>query len=139
MPRRSRRGPGAKVIVLVHGGPGLSLTYLKIFNRPASPAEQIGLFCMPQLADAECPKADQIGSARDYLLGFAWSGATVMVQPASGPSVCLFIGALRGELPHLPPRVPTAGRRPRARRGEVPPLTLMARYRLFSWYGRARS
>jgi hypothetical protein len=60
LPRRSRRGPGAKVIVLVHGGPGLSLTYLKIFNRPASPAEQIGLFCMPQLADAECPRADQI-------------------------------------------------------------------------------
>jgi len=24
------------------------------------------------------------GSARDYLLGFAWSGATVMVQRASG-------------------------------------------------------
>jgi len=24
-------------------------------------AYQIGLFCMPQLADAECPKADQIG------------------------------------------------------------------------------
>jgi len=34
------------------------------------------------------------GSARDYLLGFAWSGATVMVQRASGLSVCLFIGAL---------------------------------------------
>jgi hypothetical protein len=69
LPRRSRRGPGAKVIVLVHGGPGLSLTYLKIFNRPASPAEQIGLFCMPQLADAECPRADQIGGSARVTLG----------------------------------------------------------------------
>jgi len=34
------------------------------------------------------------GSARDYLLGFAWFGAPVMVQRASGLSVCLFIGAL---------------------------------------------
>jgi hypothetical protein len=29
--------------------------------RSESMAYQIGLFCMPQLADAECPKADQIG------------------------------------------------------------------------------
>ncbi len=41
---------------------------------------QIGLFCMPQLADAECPKAAQIGgSARalarprcSHRVRFAW-------------------------------------------------------------------
>jgi hypothetical protein len=34
------------------------------------------------------------GSARGYLLGFAWSGATVMFQHASGCPYVLFIGAL---------------------------------------------
>jgi hypothetical protein len=34
-------------------------------------AYQIGLFCMPQLADAECPKADQIGGFARYGSGAA--------------------------------------------------------------------
>ena len=33
--------PNAKVVVLVHGGPGLSLTYLRIFDLLASPTRQI--------------------------------------------------------------------------------------------------
>jgi hypothetical protein len=35
-------------------------------------AYQIGLFCMPQLADAECPKADQIG-------GYTFDGVSLGV------------------------------------------------------------
>lgn len=38
--RRQRR-PRRQVVVLVHGGAGLSLTYLHIFDRLASPARQI--------------------------------------------------------------------------------------------------
>jgi hypothetical protein len=32
-------------------------------------AYQIGLFCMPQLADAECLKADQTGGSASVLSG----------------------------------------------------------------------
>ena len=48
------------------------------------------------------PDWRQIGSARGYLLGFARLAAPVMVQRASCCPLCLCIGALGGERPHLP-------------------------------------
>jgi hypothetical protein len=43
------------------------------------------------------------GSARDYLLGFAWSGTPLWPKLASGLSVCLFIGALGANFRIWPP------------------------------------
>src|SRR5690242_9367744 len=60
------------------------------------PAPHDQICATAALHEFRVPAVHNVGSARDYLLGFAWSGATVMVLRASGLSVCLFIGALGG-------------------------------------------
>ena len=93
--------PGAKVVVLVHGGPGLSLTYLKIFNSLASPAEQIvsydqrgaGRSTQPtnnnygitaQVSDLESVR-HWSGAAQITILGHSWGGFVAAAYTALHP------------------------------------------------------
>lgn len=93
---------GAQVIVLVHGGPGLSLGYLSIFDRLASPAEQIvsydqrgaGRSTRPadgnygldaQVADLEAVRKWS-GAQRITILGHSWGGIPAAAYTATYPA-----------------------------------------------------
>jgi pimeloyl-ACP methyl ester carboxylesterase len=92
---------GARVIVLVHGGPGLSLGYLSIFDRLASPARQIvsydqrgaGLSTRPadgryglmaQASDVEAVRR-WTGAQKITVLGHSWGGIPAAVYTATHP------------------------------------------------------
>ena len=93
--------PDTKVTVLVHGGPGLSLTYLQIFNRLASPGEQIvsydqrgaGRSTTPtnndygikaQVSDLESVR-HWAGAAQITILGHSWGGFVAAAYTALHP------------------------------------------------------
>ena len=94
--------PGAKVIVLVHGGPALSLTYLNIFDLLASPTRQIvsydqrgsGLSSSPagndyglaaQLSDLGAVRR-WTGAQRLTIVGHSWGGYLAAAYTALHPS-----------------------------------------------------
>jgi proline iminopeptidase len=94
--------PGAKVIVLVHGGPGLSLTYLRIFDLLASPTRQIvsydqrgsGLSTAPadgdygveaQVSDLDAVRA-WTGAQQITVIGHSWGGYVAAAYTALHPS-----------------------------------------------------
>jgi proline iminopeptidase len=93
--------PGARVVVLVHGGPGLSLTYLSLFDQLASASRQIisydqrgaGRSTKPadhnygltaQISDLEAVRhwahAQQI-----TIMGHSWGGLVAAVYTATYP------------------------------------------------------
>jgi len=92
---------GARVIVLVHGGPGLSLGYLSIFDSLAGPARQIvsydqrgaGLSTQPanghyglaaQTSDLEAVR-HWTGAQQITILGHSWGGIPAAVYTATHP------------------------------------------------------
>jgi pimeloyl-ACP methyl ester carboxylesterase len=94
--------PNAKVIVLVHGGPGLSLTYLKIFDLLASPARQVvsydqrgsGLSTAPadgdydieaQVSDLDAVRAWS-GAQQITVIGHSWGGYLAAAYTALHPA-----------------------------------------------------
>jgi proline iminopeptidase len=94
-------GPGAKVLVVVHGGPGLSLTYLSIFDRLASRTRQVvsydqrgaGLSTSP--ADGNYGLGAQVsdlaavqrwtGARQIEILGHSWGGIPAAAYTALHP------------------------------------------------------
>ncbi len=94
--------PGAKVIVLVHGGPGLSLTYLRIFDLLASPTRQIvsydqrgsGRSTAPADGDfgidAQVGDLDAVrtwtGARQITVIGHSWGGYLAAAYTALHPS-----------------------------------------------------
>lgn len=94
--------PGAKVVVLVHGGPGLSLTYLRIFDLLASPTRQIvsydqrgsGLSTAPadgnfgieaQVSDLDAVRT-WAGAQQITVVGHSWGGYLAAAYTALHPS-----------------------------------------------------
>jgi pimeloyl-ACP methyl ester carboxylesterase len=93
---------GAKVVVLVHGGPGLSLTYLSIFDRLASPARRIvsydqrGSGRSTKPADHDYRLAAQVsdleavrhwtGAEQVTILGHSWGGLLAAAYTALHPA-----------------------------------------------------
>jgi pimeloyl-ACP methyl ester carboxylesterase len=94
--------PNAKVIVLVHGGPGLSHTYLKIFDLLASPTRQIvsydqrgsgqstapadGNFAIDaQVSDLEAVRT-WAGAQQITVIGHSWGGYLAAAYTALHPS-----------------------------------------------------
>jgi pimeloyl-ACP methyl ester carboxylesterase len=92
---------GARVNVLVHGGPGLSLGYLSIFASLASPARQIvsydqrsaGLSTRPvnghyglaaQISDLAAVRR-WTGAQQITILGHSWGGIPAAVYTATHP------------------------------------------------------
>ena len=92
---------GARVIVLVHGGPGLSLGYLSIFDSLAGPTRQIvsydqrgaGLSTQPnngnyglaaQVSDLEAVR-HWTGAQQLTILGHSWGGIPAEVYTATHP------------------------------------------------------
>ena len=94
--------PSAKVVVLVHGGPGLSLTYLRIFDLLASPTRQIvsydqrgsGLSTAPADGDygIEAQVSDLAavrtwtGAQQITVIGHSWGGYLAAAYTALHPS-----------------------------------------------------
>lgn len=94
-------GPGAKVLVLVHGGPGLSLTYLSIFDRLASPTRQIVSYDQRGAGRSTRPANGQYGIAAQVgdleavrhwtgaqqidILGHSWGGIPAAAYTALHP------------------------------------------------------
>ena len=94
--------PDAKVIVLVHGGPGLSHTYLKIFDLLASPTRQIvsydqrgsGRSTAPADGDfgidAQVSDLDAVrtwtGGQQITVIGHSWGGYLAAAYTAMHPS-----------------------------------------------------
>jgi pimeloyl-ACP methyl ester carboxylesterase len=94
--------PNAKVIVLVHGGPGLSHTYLKIFDLLASPTRQIvsydqrgsGRSTAPADGDfgidAQVSDLDAVrtwtGAQQITVIGHSWGGYLAAAYTALHPS-----------------------------------------------------
>lgn len=94
--------PDAKVVVLVHGGPGLSLTYLRIFDLLASPTRQIvsydqrgsGRSTAPadgdfgveaQVSDLDAVRA-WTGAQQITVVGHSWGGYLAAAYTALHPS-----------------------------------------------------
>ena len=94
--------PDAKVIVLVHGGPGLSHTYLDIFDLLASPTRQIvsydqrgsGQSTAPadgdygvdaQVSDLDAVRA-WTGAQQITIIGHSWGGYVAAAYTALHPS-----------------------------------------------------
>jgi proline iminopeptidase len=94
--------PNAKVVVLVHGGPGLSLTYLRIFDLLASPTRQIvsydqrgsGRSTAPadgdygieaQVSDLESVRT-WTGARQITVIGHSWGGYLAAAYTALHPS-----------------------------------------------------
>jgi pimeloyl-ACP methyl ester carboxylesterase len=92
---------GARVIVLVHGGPGLSLSYLSIFDSLASPTRQIvsydqrgaGLSTRPanghyglaaQISDLDAVRR-WTGARQITILGHSWGGVPAAAYTATHP------------------------------------------------------
>jgi len=92
---------GARVIVLVHGGPGLTLNYLSIFDSLAGPTRQIvsydqrgaGLSTQPsnnvyglaaQASDLESVRR-WTGARQITILGHSWGGVPAAVYTATHP------------------------------------------------------
>jgi proline iminopeptidase len=92
----------AQVVIVVHGGPGLSLGYLAIFDRLASPARQIvsydqrGAGRSTQPADHNYSIAAQVadleavrhwtGDRRVTILGHSWGGIPAAAYTATYPA-----------------------------------------------------
>ena len=112
--------PGAKVVVLVHGGPGLSLTYLRIFDLLASPARQIvsydqrgsGRSTAPadgdfgigaQVSDLDAVRA-WTGARQITVIGHSWGGYLAAAYTALHPSSVAALGLIDA----LPPDVNAA-------------------------------
>jgi pimeloyl-ACP methyl ester carboxylesterase len=93
--------PGARVVVLVHGGPGLSLTYLNIFDQLASSSRQIvsydqrgaGLSTRPanhnyglaaQISDLEAVR-HWTGAQKITIVGHSWGGLLAAAYTATYP------------------------------------------------------
>jgi pimeloyl-ACP methyl ester carboxylesterase len=112
--------PGAKVVVLIHGGPGLSLTYLRIFDLLASPTRQIvsydqrgsGRSTAP--ADGDFSVAAQVsdldavrtwaGAQQITVIGHSWGGFVAAAYTAQHPSNVAALGLIDA----LPPDVNAA-------------------------------
>jgi proline iminopeptidase len=93
--------PGARVVVLVHGGPGLSLTYLSLFDQLASPSRQIvsydqrGAGRSTKPADQNYGLAAQIsdleavrhwtGAQQITVMGHSWGGLLAAAYTATYP------------------------------------------------------
>ena len=93
--------PGARVVVLVHGGPGLSLTYLKIFDRLASPGEQIVSYDQRGAGRSTQPTSNKYGitaqvsdldsvrrwtgAAQVTIVGHSWGGFVAAAYTAQHP------------------------------------------------------
>jgi proline iminopeptidase len=93
--------PGARVLVLVHGGPGLSLTYLSLFDQLATPSLQVvsydqrgaGLSTAP--ADQNYGLAAQVSdlesvrrwahAPRISIMGHSWGGIIAAAYTATHP------------------------------------------------------
>jgi pimeloyl-ACP methyl ester carboxylesterase len=99
--------------VLVHGGPGLSLGYLSIFDRLASPARQIvsydqrgaGLSTRPadgryglmaQASDVEAVRR-WTGAQKITVLGHSWGGIPAAVYTATYPGHVAALALLDAE------------------------------------------
>jgi proline iminopeptidase len=93
--------PGARVVVLVHGGPGLSLTYLNLFDQLASPSRQIvsydqrgaGKSTQPanhnyglaaQISDLEAVR-HWTGAPQITIVGHSWGGLLAAAYTATYP------------------------------------------------------
>jgi len=109
--------PGAKVIVLVHGGPGLSLTYLRIFDLLASPTRQIvsydqrgsGRSTAPadgnfgiqaQVSDLDAVRA-WAGAQQITVIGHSWGGYLAAAYTALHPSSVAALGLIDALPPDL--------------------------------------
>ncbi len=113
--------PNAKVIVLVHGGPGLSLTYLRIFDLLASPTRQIvsydqrgsGLSTAPADGDygveAQVSDLDAVrtwtGAQQITVIGHSWGGYLAAAYTALHPSNVAALALIDA----LPPDLNAAG------------------------------
>jgi proline iminopeptidase len=104
---------GARVIVLVHGGPGLSLGYLGVFDSLAGPTRQIvsydqrgaGLSTRP--ADgvyglaAQASDLDAVrrwtGAQQITILGHSWGGIPAAVYTATHPGHVAALALLDAE------------------------------------------
>ncbi len=108
---------GAKVVVLVHGGPGLSLSYLAIFDALASPTRQIvsydqrgsGLSTAPadgaygiqaQVSDLDAVRAN-FGAQQITVIGHSWGGYLAAAYTALHPSNVAALGLLDALPPDL--------------------------------------
>lgn len=104
---------GARVIVLVHGGPGLSLGYLSIFDSLASPARQIVSYdqrgagrstrpadghygLMAQASDLESVRR-WTGAQKITVLGHSWGGIPAAVYTATHPGHVTALALLDAE------------------------------------------
>lgn len=109
--------PDAKVVVLVHGGPGLSLTYLRIFDLLASPTRQIvsydqrgsGLSTTPadgdfgieaQVSDLDAVRA-WAGAQQITVIGHSWGGYLAAAYTALHPSNVAALGLIDALPPDL--------------------------------------
>jgi proline iminopeptidase len=109
--------PNAKVVVLVHGGPGLSLTYLRIFDLLASPTRQIvsydqrgsGRSTAPADGDfgieAQVSDLDAVrtwtGAQQITVIGHSWGGYLAAAYTALHPSNVAALGLIDALPPDL--------------------------------------
>jgi pimeloyl-ACP methyl ester carboxylesterase len=113
--------PNAKVVIFVHGGPGLSLTYLKIFDVLASPTRQIVLYdqrgsgqstapadgnydVTAQVADLDAVRA-WTGAQQITVIGHSWGGYVAAAYTALHPANVSALGLIDA----LPPDLNAAG------------------------------